>query len=196
MPNVLLIEDSPDIRALVRLLLEQAGHPVAEGADGEEGLRLARAGGFDLILTDLAMPGLSGWDLVGTRKADPRTAQTPIVALTAHAMRGDRERALALGCDGFIAKPIDDESYARTVAKFLSAAASPPRRRRAPRRPRSRPRRRPRGVGCWWSTTTRGCGRWSGTCCRPRASGAARRSTGPGRWRRSGPSRRSWSCWT
>ena len=60
MPNVLLIEDSPDIRALVRLLLEQAGHPVAEGADGEEGLRLARAGGFDLILTDLAMPGLSG----------------------------------------------------------------------------------------------------------------------------------------
>ena len=125
MPNVLLIEDSPDIRALVRLLLEQAGHPVAEGADGEEGLRLARAGGFDLILTDLAMPGLSGWDLVGTRKADPRTAQTPIVALTAHAMRGDRERALALGCDGFIAKPIDDESYARTVAKFLSAAATP-----------------------------------------------------------------------
>ena len=126
MPNVLLIEDSPDIRALVRLLLEQAGHPVAEGADGEEGLRLARAGGFDLILTDLAMPGLSGWDLVGTRKADPRMAQTPIVALTAHAMRGDRERALALGCDGSIAKPIDDESSARTVAKFLSAAASPP----------------------------------------------------------------------
>ena len=123
MSKILLIEDSPDIRALVRLLLEQGGHSVVEGADGEEGLALARAGTFDLILTDLAMPGLSGWDFVRLLKADPATAPTPVVALTAHAMRGDRERALALGCDGFIPKPIDDESFERTIRRHLPAAA-------------------------------------------------------------------------
>ena len=122
MATILLIDDSADIRALVRLLLEQGGgHRVIEGANGREGLHLAHESPPDLILTDLAMPGLSGWDVLSRARADPALAKLPIVALTAFAMKGDRERALAAGFDGFIAKPIDDETIEATIRKFLAA---------------------------------------------------------------------------
>lgn len=129
MPKILLIDDSPDIRALVRILLEQGGHAVIEAEEGRRGLELARRERPDLILTDLAMPGLSGWDIARILKSDPEMAATPVVAVTAHAMRGDRERALAIGCDGFIVKPIDDECFEPTIRSFLggkAATATPP----------------------------------------------------------------------
>ncbi len=91
-----------------------------EAEDGRSGLEVARRERPDLVLTDLALPGLSGLDLVRLLKADSETASIPIVALTAHTMRGDRERALASGCDGFIAKPLDDEQFPATIRAFLT----------------------------------------------------------------------------
>jgi signal transduction histidine kinase len=126
MANILLIDDSNDIRALVRLLLEQGGHAVVEADEGYLGLELARTRRPDLVLTDLALPGLSGWDIARMLKSDPKTAEIPVVALTAHAMRGDRERAIALGCDGFIVKPIDDERFEPTIRGFLRGGARRP----------------------------------------------------------------------
>ncbi len=119
MAKILLIDDSSDIRLLVRILLEQGGHLVREAEEGEKGLLLAHDERPDLVLTDLALPGLSGWDIVRILKSDPETADIPVVALTAHAMRGDRERAMAIGCDGFIVKPIDDERFESLIRSFL-----------------------------------------------------------------------------
>ncbi len=124
MPKILLIDDSADIRALVCLLLRQGGHTVVEAEDGRVGLELVRTTRPDLVLTDMALPGLSGWDITRILKSDPELAEIPIVALTAHAMRGDRERALATGCDGFIVKPIDDEKFEQTIRSFLKSESS------------------------------------------------------------------------
>ncbi|HEU5117408.1 MAG TPA: hybrid sensor histidine kinase/response regulator, partial [Isosphaeraceae bacterium] len=122
MAKILLIDDSTDIRALVCLLLKQGGHTVVEAEDGRVGLDLVRETRPDLVLTDLALPGLSGWDITRILKSDPELAEIPIVALTAHAMRGDRERALATGCDGFIVKPIDDEKFEPTIRSYLKTS--------------------------------------------------------------------------
>ncbi len=140
MAKILLIDDSPDIRALVRILLEQGGHEVVEAEEGRQGLELARREQPDLVLTDLALPGLSGWDIARMLKSNPQTGATPVIALTAHAMRGDRERALAIGCDGFIVKPIDDERFEPTIRSFLGeTAGAAPRPVPAPTRPEPRP---------------------------------------------------------
>jgi CheY-like chemotaxis protein len=118
---MLLIDDSEDIRALVRLLLTADGHEVLDAESGAQGLELARRHRPDLILTDMAMPGLSGWDLIRALRADPELAAIPAVALTDHAMKGDREHALAAGFHGFIPKPIDDVTFGSKVATFLRA---------------------------------------------------------------------------
>ena len=125
MAKILLIDDSADIRALVCLLLRQGGHTVVEAEDGRVGLDLVRQTRPDLVLTDLALPGLSGWDITRILKSDPELAEIPVVALTAHAMRGDRERALATGCDGFIVKPIDDEKFEPTIRSYLKTQDHP-----------------------------------------------------------------------
>jgi CheY-like chemotaxis protein len=109
MAKILLVEDEPDNRDLVRIFLETDGHEVATAATGEEGLELARGGGFDLVLMDLSLPGeFDGLEATRRLRADPAFDRLPVVALTAHAMRGDRERAIAAGCDDHIAKPIVD----------------------------------------------------------------------------------------
>ncbi|HWE36141.1 MAG TPA: hybrid sensor histidine kinase/response regulator [Isosphaeraceae bacterium] len=119
MATMLLIDDSEDIRALVRLLLTADGHEVIEAESGAQGLELAHRQRPDLILTDLAMPGLSGWDVIRELRSSAELAAIPAVALTAHAMKGDRERALAAGFHGFISKPIDDVTFAVRVRSFL-----------------------------------------------------------------------------
>ena len=122
MARILVVEDSPDIRELVRVLLEGAGHEVLTASDGQEGVTRAREIRPDLVLMDLSLPVLSGWEATRQIKSHPETSRIPVVAVTAHAMQGDRERALAAGCDGFLAKPIDEETFASLVASFLGVA--------------------------------------------------------------------------
>lgn len=106
MSRILLVEDSRANARLVRDILEQEGHEVLLATDADAGLALAREQSLDLILMDIQLPGTDG--LIATRalKADPRTAAIPVVLLTALAMRGDRERGLAAGGDGYLTKPI------------------------------------------------------------------------------------------
>jgi CheY-like chemotaxis protein/nitrogen-specific signal transduction histidine kinase len=134
MPKILVIEDSPDIRALMRMLLQSEGYEVVMAGDGQTGVEAARKERPDLILMDLSLPVLSGWEATREIKADPEIAAIPILAVTAHAMHGDRERALAAGCDGFIPKPIDEATFGRQVAAYLRPGlflASMPDRRTA-----------------------------------------------------------------
>ena len=119
MARILVVEDSPDIRVLIRMLLEAAGHEVTTAPDGRAGVEAVRAERPDLVLMDLSLPVLSGWEATKEIKEDPDIASIPIVAVTAHAMHGDRERALAAGCDGFIPKPIDEETFVSLVRSYL-----------------------------------------------------------------------------
>jgi CheY-like chemotaxis protein/anti-sigma regulatory factor (Ser/Thr protein kinase) len=121
MSRILVAEDSPDIRELIRMLLESDGHTVVTVADGRAAVGAAREDPPDLVLMDLSLPILSGWEATRQIRSDAKTASVPVIAVTAHAMQGDRERALAAGCDGFIPKPIDEESFARQVASFIGA---------------------------------------------------------------------------
>ena len=117
--RILVVEDSPDIRVLIRMLLEAAGHEVMTASDGREGVETAKRERPDLVLMDLSLPVLSGWEATKALKETPETASIPVVAVTAHAMHGDRERALAAGCDGFIPKPIDEETFESLVGLYL-----------------------------------------------------------------------------
>lgn len=122
MPKILLVEDEPDTRELVRLTLELDGHEVVEAASAEEGILRARTVRPDLILMDLSLGGqFDGLEATKRLRADPSFDDTPIVALTAHAMQGDRERSLAAGCDEHWTKPIIDlATFKREVADAAS----------------------------------------------------------------------------
>ncbi|AKT40482.1 hybrid sensor histidine kinase/response regulator [Chondromyces crocatus] len=116
MAKILHIEDDPANRLLVRKLLQNAGHDVVEAADGLEGVRLAVTGRPDLVLVDLNIPGLDGFEVTLRLRGEPSLAGVPIVAITAE---GDRETSLAVGCDGFLQKPIDARSFSAVIAGFL-----------------------------------------------------------------------------
>jgi len=120
MARILVVEDSPDIRVLIRMLLEQAGHEVVTAADGREGVETARREKPDLVLMDLSLPVLSGWEAARQIKSEPATSSITVLAVTAHAMQGDKDRALAAGCDGFLSKPIDEETFEKEVASWLA----------------------------------------------------------------------------
>jgi len=117
--RILVVEDSPDIRFLIRMLLEGAGHEVISVGDGRAGVLAAGTERPDLVVMDLSLPVVSGWEATREIKANPESASIPVLAVTAHAMQGDRERALAAGCDGFIPKPIDEETFAALIASHL-----------------------------------------------------------------------------
>jgi CheY-like chemotaxis protein len=104
--KILIADDKASSRELVRTVLERAGYEVTEAADGAEAVALARATGPDLVLLDLHMPVLDGFGAMGQLRAEPRFAATPVVALTASAMDGDREHAMTAGFSGYITKPI------------------------------------------------------------------------------------------
>lgn len=120
MAKILLVEDYPDIRKVLALLLASRGHETVEAGDGQAGVRLALEQKPDLILMDMSLPIMSGWEATQAIKSNPATADIPVIALTAHAMRGDRERAWEAGCDGFITKPIDDELLEHTIEQILA----------------------------------------------------------------------------
>ena len=120
---VLLIDDQAMNLELARDLLEMEGYAVRTAGDADEALAIL-AGGFRprLILMDVQLPGMDGLELTRRLRADPAQAGVVIIALTAYAMAGDRERALAAGCDGYIAKPIDTRAFSRTIREALESA--------------------------------------------------------------------------
>jgi CheY-like chemotaxis protein len=129
MPHLLLVEDNELNRDMLSRRLERKGHRVSVAVDGLQGVALAQSARPDLILMDLSLPGIDGWEATRRIKADAATRAIPVIALTAHAMSGDRERALDAGCDDFDTKPVD---LPRLLAKIEArlpgggAGAAPP----------------------------------------------------------------------
>lgn len=119
MATILLVEDTPANLALATKLLKSAGHEVLTAETAEAGIVLARDHLPDLVLLDLGLPGMDGWRALTEIRADERSARLRVVAFTAHAMVGDRERALAWGFDGYLSKPIEFDTFADTVAGYL-----------------------------------------------------------------------------
>ena len=107
MPTILIVEDNEMNRDMLSRRLQRKSYAVLLAVDGVQGVALAQAQGPDLILMDMSLPVLDGWDATRQLKAAPQTAAIPIIALTAHAMSGDREKAMAAGCDDYDTKPIE-----------------------------------------------------------------------------------------
>jgi len=118
-PRILIVEDNPDNRTLITDILTAMEYDVIEATDGEEGVAKAEAEIPDLILMDLSLPHIDGWTATGTIKAQEALAHIPVIALTAHAMVGDREKALAAGCDDYISKPIDLRELQAKLLQYL-----------------------------------------------------------------------------
>ena len=119
MATILVIEDNPANMKLAVLLLTTAGHRVVGATDAESGLLQARRQRPQLILMDIQLPGMDGLEAVAQLKADPDTRDIPVIALTALAMRGDETRILAMGCAGYIAKPLQYRTFLATVTDHL-----------------------------------------------------------------------------
>ncbi|MCU1279029.1 MAG: response regulator receiver [bacterium] len=117
--TVLLVEDNPHNRKIFSGMLGHAGFNVVEAEDGHQALAAMEKALPDVILMDLSIPGVDGWEVTRRLKADVRTQKVPIIALTAHAMRGDEERARAAGCDHYLAKPISPKKVVEEVRKIL-----------------------------------------------------------------------------
>lgn len=117
--TILVVEDNDMNMELAEYLLEEGGFSIMKAASGEEALEFTDRFLPDLILMDLHLPGLDGLSVVRRMKAEVRTQKIPILALTAHAMRGDRERFLESGCDGYISKPIDVKTFVAAIRSHL-----------------------------------------------------------------------------
>ena len=122
MTTVLVIEDNAANLTLATFLLESVGHTVLAARDAEAGLTLARDKQPNLILMDIQLPGMDGLEATAMLKRDPATRAIPVIALTAFAMKGDEERILAAGCDGYIAKPMRYKDFLREIAARLGPA--------------------------------------------------------------------------
>lgn len=120
MSNVLYLEDTPDQRDLVTLVLSTAGIDIDTAVDGEEGLRKVQENRPSLILLDLGMPKIDGFEFMERLKAQPETSQIPVIVVSAWTSKNHRERAIEAGATMFISKPYDLESLTDTVRKFLS----------------------------------------------------------------------------
>ena len=124
-PSVLYVEDNVDNRILVKRVLQAEGYAVFEAGTAAEGIRVAERHGPSLILIDINMPEVDGLTLTSRLRSDPRLASIPIIALTANVMRGDRERSMAAGCDGYIQKPIDVDLLPKQIQRFLQRPQAP-----------------------------------------------------------------------
>jgi CheY-like chemotaxis protein len=117
--RILVVEDNPDNRVLITDVLTSLDYDVVVAVDGEEGVEKASTEKPDLILMDLSLPQMDGWTATRNIKADPALQHIKIIALTAHAMVGDRERATEAGCDDYVSKPIDLRELAGKLAQYL-----------------------------------------------------------------------------
>ena len=125
MAKLLLVEDNEMNRDMLSRRLERRGYQVVIAVDGAEGVRMAQAEVPALILMDMSLPVLDGWEATRQIKAAPATGAIPIIALTAHAMAGDREKAIEAGCDDFDTKPVDLPRLLAKIDALLGGAAAP-----------------------------------------------------------------------
>ncbi len=118
-PAILHVEDNPDNRILVRRLLQSDGYRVIEAENAHQALEMIQSEVPDLILMDINMPDIDGYTLTARIKGLPETRNVPILAITANVMKGDREKTLQAGCDGYIEKPIDIDHFLDQIARFI-----------------------------------------------------------------------------
>jgi two-component system, cell cycle response regulator DivK len=118
--KVLVVEDNAQNLYLATYLLENAGYSVVSAVDGIKGVALAKDSLPDIVLMDILLPGVDGYEATRRLKSDPTTLRIPVVALTAYSMEGDEQAAIAAGCDGYISKPIDPSDFVTKVTGFLA----------------------------------------------------------------------------
>ncbi|MCK9591015.1 MAG: response regulator [Methanoregula sp.] len=119
MTKVLVIEDNEKNRYLISFILRGSGYEVIEAVTGEEGVAVAISKRPDLVLMDIQLPGIDGYEATRRIRSAPESEKIPIIALTSYAMTGDRERALAAGCTGYVEKPINPDTIIDEIQKFL-----------------------------------------------------------------------------
>jgi len=120
--KILIVEDNLMNMELATDLLDASGYVVIQAGTAEEAVGLAGAESPDLILMDISLPGMDGLEATGVLKQGPKTKDIPVIAMTAHAMKGDEEKALAAGCAGYITKPIDTREFPKEIARFIESA--------------------------------------------------------------------------
>jgi CheY-like chemotaxis protein len=120
MPKILIIEDTENNRVLLTRRLKPRGHDIVTADDAESGLPLVESEKPDLILMDVGLPGMDGWNATRALKQNPATRHIPVIALTAHAMQGDREKAVEAGCDDYETKPIDFNRLFEKIDRLVS----------------------------------------------------------------------------
>ena len=121
MPRILLVEDNEMNRDMLSRRLIRKGFEVDMAFDGKAGVEKAKAGGYDLILMDMSLPEIDGWEATRQLRASPETKAVPVIALTAHAMAGDREKALEAGCNDYDTKPIELDRLLGKMNNLLPA---------------------------------------------------------------------------
>jgi two-component system cell cycle response regulator DivK len=117
--KILVVDDNQDSRELIVKVLKSKGYQMIEAVDGEDALEKVTAENPDLILMDISIPKIDGYEVTRRLKSQANFKNTPIIALTAHAMKGDREKALEAGCDGYISKPIDIHEIPDQIQSYL-----------------------------------------------------------------------------
>ena len=122
--TILYVEDNPDNRSLIRRVLNSEGYAVVEAVNATQAIEKLEVGNIDLILMDINMPDMDGYTLTAKIKSIQKFTKIPIVAVTANVMRGDREKSLEAGCDGYIQKPIDIDILAQQIERFLTRSAN------------------------------------------------------------------------
>jgi two-component system cell cycle response regulator DivK len=117
--RILYIEDNADNRLLIRRVLQAEGYTMLEASDGHTGLKIAGEEQLDLILVDINLPEIDGYEVTARLKQLPSLSHVPVIAITANVMKGDREKTLAAGCDGYIQKPVDIDLLPSQIEHFL-----------------------------------------------------------------------------
>lgn len=126
MAKILIIEDTENNRVLLSRRLKPRGHEILTVEDAESGLPLVESERPQLVLMDVGLPGIDGWEATRRLKGNPATQAVPVIALTAHAMQGDREKAVEAGCDDYETKPIDFNRLFEKIDALLDRTAQPP----------------------------------------------------------------------
>jgi two-component system, cell cycle response regulator DivK len=117
--TILYVEDNPDNRSLIRRVLEAEGYAMIEAVNAVQALEKLEGNAVDLVLMDINMPDMDGYTLTAKIKAVEKFSKIPIIAVTANVMRGDREKSLGAGCDGYIQKPIDIDTLSQQIERFI-----------------------------------------------------------------------------